>query len=115
LVYCVTEFNFELWNWKRERRFVVVREEVQTNKAAVGRKLLDCPAMSFGFLSPIATTPRWKSGAITTVEPLWSAALTNSKMNWRLTTFCLRSFFATESALLLCSWVQSPKRISTRS
>ena len=24
-----TEFDFQLWNWKTERRFVVVREEVQ--------------------------------------------------------------------------------------
>ena len=31
-----------------------MREEVQTNKAAVGRKLIDLPATSFGFLSPIA-------------------------------------------------------------
>ena len=46
-IYCVTEFNFKLWNWKRERRFVVVREEVQTNKAAVGRKLIDLPGYVF--------------------------------------------------------------------
>jgi hypothetical protein len=25
-IYCVTEFHFKLWNWKTERRFVVVRE-----------------------------------------------------------------------------------------
>jgi hypothetical protein len=37
-IYCVTELNFKLWNWKTARRFVVVREEVQTNKAAVGRR-----------------------------------------------------------------------------
>jgi hypothetical protein len=42
-IYCVTEFNFKLWNWKTEQRFVVVREEVQTNKATVGRNLLDSP------------------------------------------------------------------------
>ena len=46
-IYCVTEFNLKLWNWKRERRFVVVREEVQTNKAAVGRKLIDLPGYVF--------------------------------------------------------------------
>jgi hypothetical protein len=28
-IYCVTEFNFKLWNWKTARRFVVAREEVQ--------------------------------------------------------------------------------------
>ena len=46
-IYCVTEFNFKLWNWKGERRFVVVREELQTNKAAVGRELLDLPGYVF--------------------------------------------------------------------
>src|SRR5246127_948560 len=46
-IYGVTEFHFKLWNWKTERRFVVVREEVQTNKAAVGRKLLDLPGYVF--------------------------------------------------------------------
>ena len=46
-VYRVTEFRFKLWNWKTERRFVVVREELQTNKAAVGRRLLDLPGYVF--------------------------------------------------------------------
>jgi hypothetical protein len=41
-VYCVTELHFKLCNWKTERRFVVVREEVQTNKAAVGRNPCRC-------------------------------------------------------------------------
>jgi hypothetical protein len=46
-IYCVTAFDFKLWNWKTQRRFVVVREEVQTNKAAVGRKLIDLPGYVF--------------------------------------------------------------------
>ena len=58
------------------------------------------PATSFGFLSPIDATTRWKSGAITTVERLSSAALTNSKNELAADHFCLRSFFATESAFL---------------
>jgi hypothetical protein len=40
-IYSVSEFRFKLWNWKSERRFVVVREQLQTNKPAVGRKLID--------------------------------------------------------------------------
>jgi hypothetical protein len=43
----VSEFGFKLWNWKSTRRFVVVREEVQSNKAAVGRKLIDLPGYVF--------------------------------------------------------------------
>src|SRR6266403_6084057 len=46
-IYCVTEFHFKFWNWKTERRFVVVREELQNNKAAVGRKLIDLPGYVF--------------------------------------------------------------------
>jgi hypothetical protein len=40
-IYAVSEFRFKLWNWKNQRRFVVVREMVQTNKPAVGRKLIE--------------------------------------------------------------------------
>jgi hypothetical protein len=47
LSYSVSEFRFKLWNWKSTRRFVVVREEVQSNKAAVGRKLIDLPGYVF--------------------------------------------------------------------
>jgi hypothetical protein len=36
----------KLWNWKTERRFVVVREELQTKKAAVGRKLIFCSSVT---------------------------------------------------------------------
>jgi hypothetical protein len=46
-IYSVSEFRFKLWNWKSTRRFVVVREEVQSNKAAVGRKLIDLPGYVF--------------------------------------------------------------------
>jgi len=33
--------------WSRERRFVVVRERVREDKAAVGRKLIDVPGYTF--------------------------------------------------------------------
>jgi hypothetical protein len=46
-IYSVSEFRFKLWNWKSERRFVVVREQLQTNKPAVGRKLIDLPSYVF--------------------------------------------------------------------
>jgi hypothetical protein len=85
-IYCVTEFRFKLWNWKTERRFVVVREEVQTSKAAVGRKLLDLPGYVFRVLdtnrhdSPLEIWRDYNG------RRLSSAALTNSKTNWRLIT-----------------------------
>ena len=46
-IYSVSEFRFKLWNWKEARRFVVVREVVQSKKSAVGRKLIDLPGYVF--------------------------------------------------------------------
>ncbi|MCX6908800.1 MAG: transposase [Verrucomicrobia bacterium] len=45
--YAVGEFRAQLLGWKRERRFVVVRERVREEKEAVGRKLLEVPDYRF--------------------------------------------------------------------
>ena len=99
-IYCVTEFNFKLWNWKTERRFVVVREEVQTNKAAVGRKLLDLPGYVFRVFvtnrrDPVLEIWRDYNGRAT-VE----CRIDELKNELAADHFCLQSFFATESAFL---------------
>jgi Transposase DDE domain group 1 len=99
-IYCVTEFHFKLWNWKTERRFVVVREEVQTNEAAVGRKLLDLPGYVFRVFvtnrhdSPLEIWRDYNGRA--TVE----CRIDELKNELAADHFCLRSFFATESAFL---------------
>jgi hypothetical protein len=99
-IYCVTEFNFKLWNWKTERRFVVVREEVQTNKAAVGRKLLDLPGYVFRVFVTNRRDPAleiWRDyNGRATVE----CRIDELKNELAADHFCLRSFFATESAFL---------------
>jgi Transposase DDE domain group 1 len=99
-IYCVTEFRFKLWNWKTERRFVVVREEVQTNKAAVGRKLLDLPGYVFRvFVTNRHDSPLeiWRDfNGRATVE----CRIDELKNELAADHFCLRSFFATESAFL---------------
>jgi Transposase DDE domain group 1 len=99
-IYCVTEFHFKLWNWKRERRFVVVREEVQTNKAAVGRKLIDLPGYVFRVFvtsRPDSALEIWRDyNARATVE----CRIDELKNELAADHFCLRSFFATESAFL---------------
>jgi len=99
-IYCVTEFHFKLWNWKTERRFVVVREEVQTNKAAVGRKLLDLPGYVFRVFvtnrrDPVLEIWRDYNGRAT-VE----CRIDELKNELAADHFCLQSFFATESAFL---------------
>ena len=81
-VYCVTELRFKLWNRKTERRFVVVREEVQTNKAAVGRKLLDLPGYVFRGLVTNRHDSALEIWRDYNVRAASSAAFTNSKTNW---------------------------------
>jgi hypothetical protein len=46
-LYALSEFQFKLWNWKSAQRFVVVREEIQSKRAAVGRKLMELPGYLF--------------------------------------------------------------------
>jgi len=99
-VYSVTEFHFKLWNWKTERRFVVVREEVQPNKAAVGRKLIDLPGYVFRVFVTNRRDPAleiWRDyNGRATVE----CRIDELKNELAADHFCLRSFFATESAFL---------------
>ena len=99
-IYSVSEFGFKLWNWKSTRRFVVVREEVQSNKAAVGRKLIDLP----GYVFRVFVTSRSDSAL-----EIWrdyngrgvvECRIDELKNELAADHFCLRSFFATESAFL---------------
>ena len=98
--YSVSEFRFKLWNWKSQRRFVVVREVVQTKKPAVGRKLIDLP----GYVFRVFVTSRndaaldiWRDyNGRASVE----CRIDELKNELAADHFCLRSFFATESAFL---------------
>jgi hypothetical protein len=96
----VSEFRFKLWNWKSTRRFVVVREEVQSNKAAVGRKLIDLP----GYVFRVFVTSRSDSALEIWRDYNGRAAvecrIDELKNELAADHFCLRSFFATESAFL---------------
>jgi len=48
-------FRLRLWNWQRERRFVVIRERVREEKPSRGRKLFEVPGYTFRVL----VTNRW--------------------------------------------------------
>ena len=99
-IYSVSEFRFKLWNWKSTRRFVVVRQEVQSNKAAVGRKLIDLP----GYVFRVFVTSRSDSALEIWRDYNGRAAvecrIDELKNELAADHFCLRSFFATESAFL---------------
>jgi hypothetical protein len=90
--YSVSEFNFKLWSWKSARRFVVVREEVQSRSRRWAAGSLSCQVTFSGSLLPIRAIQPWKSGAITMAAPPLSAALTSSRTNWLLIiSACARS------------------------
>lgn len=65
--YAVACFQTRLASWDKDRRFVVVRELVREEKAAVGRKLIDVPGYTFRVW---VTNRSERFGAITT-PPCW--------------------------------------------
>lgn len=99
-LYSVSEFRFKLWNWQTLRRFVVVREQIQPNKAAVGRKLIDVPGYVFRVFVTNRNDPVleiWRDyNRRATVE----CRIDELKNELAADRFCLRPFFATESAFL---------------
>jgi len=94
------EFTAKLFGWTKERRFVVVREQVREAKAAVGRRLLDVPGYTFRIWvtnrteSPLALWRDYngRAGIEQRIEEL--------KHDLAADGFCLQPFFATESAFL---------------
>lgn len=45
--YAAGEFRLGLWNWGRERHFVVIRERLRGEKHSLGQRLLDVPGCTF--------------------------------------------------------------------
>jgi hypothetical protein len=45
--YAVGEFRLQLLGWDRERRFVVLREQLRETKRSLGRKLFEVPGYTF--------------------------------------------------------------------
>jgi hypothetical protein len=98
--YAVGEFTTQLWGWKKSRRFVVVRERVRESKMAVGRKLLEVPGYTFR----VFVTNRQEDALV-----LWRDYNGRATIEQRIEElkaelaadgFCMKSFFATESAFL---------------
>jgi hypothetical protein len=98
--YSVGEFTTQLLGWKKPRRFVVVRERVRENKMAVGRKLLEVPGYTFRiFVTNRAETPLvlWRDY---NGRALIEQRIEELKAELAADGFCMKSFFATESAFL---------------
>lgn len=96
--YSVGEFSLQLLGWDRPRRFVVIREQLRTERASLGRKLLEVPGYTFRvFVSNLTLPP----------EEIWREYNGRADMENRIAElkhdlaaddFCLHGFFATEAA-----------------
>ena len=90
--------RLRLHGWDRERRFVVIREQVREGRDSVGRKLIDVPGYTFRvFVTSCAEPP----------EEIWRGYNRRADMENRIAElkhdlgadgFCLKQFFATEAA-----------------
>lgn len=98
--YAVGEFRARLFGWSSERRFLVVRERVREDKAAVGRKLIDVPGYTFRI---------WVTNRHEPVLELWRDYNGRATVEQRIEElkndlgaddFCTQNFWATEAAFL---------------
>jgi len=98
--YAVGEFRLQLLGWDRERRFVVVREQIQERKPSLGRKLFEVPGYTFRiFVTNLADLPEevWRDyNQRACVEQ----RIEELKSDLAADDFCLKKFFATEAAFL---------------
>lgn len=99
--YAAGEFRAQLLGWRRERRFVVIRERIREGKHSVGRKLIDIPGYSYRiFVTAQKSEP----------EEVWRDYNQRADMEKRIAElkydlaaddFCLKQFYATETAFRL--------------
>ena len=98
--YAVSEFTAQLHGWKKPRRFVVVRERIRESKSALGRKLIDVPGYTFRiFVTNRSEDPLvlWRDyNKRATIEQ----RIEELKAELNADGFCMKNFFATESAFL---------------
>jgi hypothetical protein len=98
--YSVGEFTAQLYGWKRERRFFVIRERIRESKAAIGRKLLHVPGYTFRiFVTNRREEPLvlWRDY---NKRALIESRIEELKAELNADGFCMKSFYASESAFL---------------
>src|SRR5437588_1077014 len=96
--YAVGEFRLQLHGWSVARRFAVIREQVREGRDSVGRKLIEVPGYTFRvFVTSCSDAP----------EEIWRGYNRRADMENRIAElkhdlgadgFCMKKFFATESA-----------------
>jgi len=98
--YAAGEFQAQLQGWSRPRRFVVIREQIREEKAAVGRLLLEVPGYTFRI---------WVTNQTAAPLEVWREYNGRATMEQRIEelkndlsadSFCMKEFFCTEAAFL---------------
>jgi len=115
LVYCVTEFNLNFGTGNANGALSWCAKKSKPTRRPLAASSLICPAMSFGFChqSPRLPAEIWRDyNGRATVECRIDKLKNELAADHFLPAIllCNRVGFC-----WLCSWVQSPKRISTRS
>ena len=98
--YAVGVFFAKLQGWDRQRRFVVIRERIREDKDAVGRKLFEVPGYTFRiFVTNRSEDPLelWRDY---NKRAVIEQRIEEIKAEMHADGFCMRDFFATESAFL---------------
>ena len=98
--YAVGEFCAKLQGWSQERRFVVVRERIRESKEAVGRKLLEVPGYTFRVFVTNRTDDPLDLWRDYNQRAVIEQRIEEIKAELHADGFCMRDFFATESAFL---------------
>ena len=98
--YSVGEFSLKLLGWDRERRFVVVREQLRETRRSLGRKLLEVPGYTFRVLVTNLADPPEEVWRDYNQRACMEQCIEELKSDLAADDFCLREFFATEAAFL---------------
>jgi hypothetical protein len=98
--YAAGEFFAQLQGWDRERRFVVIRERIRESKEAVGRKLLDVPGYTFRIFVTNRESDALELWRDYNQRAVVEQRIEEIKSEMHADGFCMRDFFATESAFL---------------
>lgn len=99
-IYTVGEFRLKLLGWKCERRFVVVREQLQETKSSLGKKLLEVPGYTFRIFVTNRPDPPEEIWRDYNQRACIEQRIEELKSDLAADDFCLQQFYATEAAFL---------------
>jgi len=98
--YEVAEFFAKLQGWDKERRFVVIRERIREEKAALGRMLIEVPGYTYRVFVTNREADAMEVWRDYNKRAIIEQRIEELKAELHADGFCMQSFFATESAFL---------------